>query len=295
MTQKIYGVNFATNTEILKQVINNPIIRMKNLSIMAVLCLLAFVSCKKTLDNPQDKPLAMLRDTTLSVCNYNAADLLANLHLTNARRKPTPTPTPTPTTPTPVPTGSGYSCILIDFDGQTVSNSYWNGGAPLQCASSGLSADEMNQVLNEVKVHYAAYKVVVTYDENVYNLANPAMRMRMIVTPTSSWYSSASGVAYTGSFTWGNETPAFVFSDRLYYGAHYIAEIVAHEAGHTLGLRHQSDYNADCSLLNSYKMGVVMGNSLYVSQGEWIYGTTLSCTTYQDDNLVMRNLLGLAF
>lgn len=256
---------------------------------MAVLCLLAFASCKKTLDTPANEPLALLRDTTLSVCTYNAADLLANLNVANARRRPVPTPTPTPT-----PTSSGYSCIFIDFDGQTVRNSYWNGGASLQCAPSGLSADDMNQVLNEVRIHYAAYNVVVTYDENVYNAANPSLRMRMIVTPTSGWYTGVSGIAYTGSITWGSETPAFVFSDRLYNGAHYIAEIVAHEAGHTLGLRHQSEYNADCTLKYTYKMGVVMGNSLYVPQGEWIYGTTQSCTTFQDDNLVLRNMLGAA-
>jgi hypothetical protein len=40
-------------------------------------------------------------------------------------------------------------------------------------------------------------------------------------------------------------------------------------------------------------MGVIMGNSLYVSQGVWTYGTTLSCSIFQDDNQVLTNALGL--
>jgi hypothetical protein len=150
----------------------------------------------------------------------------------------------------------------------------------------------MTEVLNEVRALYAAYNIYITYDEAVYNAANPLKRTRVIVTPTSSWYTGASGVAYTGSFTWGDGTPAFVFSDRLYYASHYISEIVAHEAGHTLGLRHQTEYDANCVRVSSYKAGAVMGNSLSYPQGSWIYGTTLSCTTYQDDNAMLSSILG---
>jgi hypothetical protein len=146
--------------------------------------------------------------------------------------------------------------------------------------------------MNEVSALYASYNIYITYYENVYNAANPLKRTRVVVTPTSSWYAgSVSGVAYS-SFTWGDGTPAFVFSDRLYYTSHYVAEIVAHESGHTLGLRHQTSYDASCNLVSSYRNGAIMGNSLNSAQGAWIYGTTVSCTTYQDDNTVLSNLLG---
>jgi hypothetical protein len=269
---------------------------MKNIAFAAGLCLLVFASCKKTSDT--DETLAISKEKTLSVCTYDPDLLLANLK----RRKPTPTtdPTTTPTTdptPTPTPTaptGTGYSCILIDFDGQTVSNAYWNNGATFNCAASGLSSAQISEVITEVNALYAGYNVVITYDENVYNAANPMKRTRVIVTPTSSWYpAGSSGVAYIGSITWGDQTPAFVFSDRLYYTSHYVAEIVAHEAGHTIGLRHQSEYDASCNLVSTYKNGAVMGNSLNSTLGQWIYGTTSSCTTFQDDNSVLSGLLGV--
>lgn len=282
---------------------------MKNFLFAAGLCLLVLASCQKT---AVTEDTAIPKDLTASVCSYDPDLLLANLRKRkpNSPTSPTPTdpaptePTPTPTEPTPTepvptqpipttPTGSNYACILIDFDGEVVNSGYWNGGSTINCAASGLSSAAISEVLSEVRAHYAAYNVVVTYDENVYNVANPMKRRRIIVTPTSSWYSAgASGVAFTGSFTWGDQTPAFVFSDRLYYTAHFIAEIVAHEAGHTLGLRHQSSYDANCSLLSSYRSGAVMGNSLNSAQGQWIYGTTTSCYTYQDDNTMLRNVLG---
>lgn len=276
---------------------------MKNISLAAIVCLIAFASCKKTADTEESLD-AQLK--TVSVCTYEPELLAANAK----RRKPTPTPTPTPEpeptptptpepepTPTPVPTtptGTGYSCILIDFDGQYVQNNYWNGGSPIDCAPSGLSSSQMTEVLNEVTALYAAYNVYVTYDENVYNAANPLRRTRVIVTSTSSWYpnTGVSGVAYPNSFTWGDGTPAFVFSNKLYYTSHYVAEIVAHEAGHTLGLSHQTEYDGNCTLVSRYRNGAVMGNSLNSTQGSWIYGTTVSCTTYQDDNGVLSGLLG---
>ena len=282
---------------------------MKNIPFVAGFCLLVFASCQKSTDIENVEDLQKAK--TLSVCNYEPEILMAN----NARKikptqptpptyptpptSPTPTPTPEPTpTPTPIPpapttpTGSGYSCILIDFDGQSVTNSLWNGGATLNCAPSGLSSSQITEVLNEVRALYAAYNVFITYDESVYYAANPLKRTRVVVTPTSGWYSGVSGIAYVTSFTWGDETPAFVFSDRLYFTSHYVAEIVAHEAGHTLGLSHQSEYDGNCTLVSRYRNGAIMGNSLNAPQGQWIYGTTVSCSTFQDDNSVLSNALG---
>ncbi len=272
---------------------------MKNIALTAVVCLIVFASCQKTAD--VDATFAAQTEKTVSVCTYDAENLLAN----SKRRKPnspkptdtttTTTPPPTTTDPTPTsptPTGTNYSCILIDFDGQTVSNTLWNSGATINCAASGLSSSQITEVLNEVRALYGAYNIYVTYDEAVYNAANPLKRTRVIVTPTSAWYGGVSGVAYTGSFTWGDGTPAFVFSDRLYYTSHYVAEIVAHEAGHTLGLRHQTEYDAYCNLVSRYRNGAVMGNSLNSSQGQWIYGTTTGCNIYQDDNAYLSTMLG---
>ena len=262
---------------------------MKNLLIILLLLLAA--CSKPVVIDPVEKP--ELLTCKLDVESISAAKGGIPGAPKDKGPKPQPTPTPDPVpTPTPVPptTGTGYACILVDFDGQDVPEGIW--GAALSCLPSGLTNEQITQVLNEVTALYAPYNVFITYDENVYNAANPYKRTRVIVTPTSSWYpAGVSGVGYLGSFTWGDDTPVFVFSDRLYFLPHMIAEIVAHEAGHTFGLRHQTEYDGNCNLVSRYKNGAVMGNSLNSIQGQWIYGTTYACDAYQDDAAVIRSVL----
>lgn len=269
----------------------------KNLYRAAILCLVVITSCQKSTETiAENTPTTPehLRVTSPTICGYDADALLRNFDVANtssAKGRPKNPPTiPGGGTTTP----GSYSCIYIDFDGQVINSTSWNSGQTLNCAAAELGADQKAQVLTEVAAMYAAYKVTVTDNESVYNNANAARRIRIIVTPTSSWYAGVSGISYVGSFSWGTGVPGFVFSDRLFNGPHYIAEIVSHEAGHTLGLRHQSEYNADCSLKYTYKMGVVMGNSLYVPQGAWINGTTTSCNTFQNDHQMLSAVLGLA-
>lgn len=184
--------------------------------------------------------------------------------------------------------------LYIDFDGQTVTSPHWNGGQTINAAPAALTAEQKEQVVNEVAVLFAPYKVTVTDNESLYNSTQAVKRQRIIVTPTSYWFGGVSGVSYIGQMEWGSSTPAWVFSDKLYNTPHFIADITAHEAGHSMAsLRHQSVYNEDCTLQLTYRMGAIMGNSLYVPQGSWVYGNTYSCTAWQDDHLMLVNKFGL--
>ncbi len=253
--------------------------------------LLSMYSCDSSrTETPITKVPESKIDTTLDICVYDSTLLQENFQRANP---PADFSKGKPVRP-PKPTTSGYSCIYLDFDGEVGKWTNWNGGQTLTCAPATLTADQKLQTVNEVAALYAAYKVVITDDLSVYNGANSSRRIRIIVTPTSAWYGGVSGIAFNGSFSWGTGVPAFVFSDRLYNGPHYIAEIAAHEAGHTLGLRHQSEYNTDCTLKYTYRMGVVMGNSMYVPQGAWVLGTTYSCNVFQDDKQMLTSVLGLA-
>jgi len=240
-----------------------------------LLILIIFQSCQKI----QQRKLEIVDESGLIIENISDAK-------GGVKGKPKPTPQPIPDPVPPPPTGSGYSCIFVDSDGHAATG--W--GEVIECASAGNI--DMAQIMSEVRALYANYNVVITDDEAVYNNANPYKRIRVVVTTTSAWKDPAfSGVAYVGSFTWGDNTPCFVFSDRLYFLPHMIAEIVAHEAGHTLGLYHQTEYDANCNLVSRYKNGAVMGNSLNSVQGQWIYGTTYACDAYQDDAAVIRSVL----
>ncbi|MEO6406796.1 MAG: hypothetical protein ABIY51_11600 [Ferruginibacter sp.] len=207
---------------------------------------------------------------------------------------PTPIPTPDPTpTPTPIPTGT-YSCIYLDFDGEIVNSPYWNNGATIECASSGLSIQNIATVLATVQANFAAYNVVVTDQLSVYNAANPSMRQRVIITPTSYWKPNVGGISFINSISFGDGTPSFVFSDRMYYDSYYVGETATHESGHASGLLHQSVWTSSCTLSNAYAPNVIMGNSLLGTTGYWTTGTSSAgCNSYQDDRAILGANLGL--
>lgn len=197
---------------------------------------------------------------------------------------------------TPQPTSS--SVILLDFDGQYVTNAYWNGGAPISARYSGMTAAEIQATITRVQEDYSPFNVTVTNDESVYNAANPSSRVRVIITESWEWYGQAGGVAYLGSFNWGNETPAWVFSSLLGYSGKNVAEAVSHEAGHTLGLYHQAKYEGGVKT-SDYHSGTgtgdiswapIMGVGYYTNLTIWHNGQN-SNGQYQDDLSIITQKL----
>jgi len=188
---------------------------------------------------------------------------------------------------------SAAPTIFLDFDGQTVSGTSWNISGPIYCGASGLTDAQITEVFNRVAEDYRPFTVNITTDSTKYFSAPANKRMRVIITVTSSWYGSAGGVAFVNSFTWGDNTPCFVFSALLSYNQKNIAEASSHEAGHTLGLRHQSTYNASCVKTSEYNYGVgsgeiswapIMGAGYSKNLTTWYNGpNTISCSTIQND------------
>jgi hypothetical protein len=166
---------------------------------------------------------------------------------------------------------SATATIYLDFDGHTVNTAFWNNGQAIICAAAPLNDAQITEIFNRVSEDYRPFFVNISTD-SVKFLATPlTQRIRVIITPSSSWRTGVGGIAYIGSFIWGDDTPAFVFSDRLGpNNAKFIAECVSHESGHTLGLAHQSSYDNNCNLTETYNTGAgsgetswapVMGNS----------------------------------
>ncbi len=267
--------------------------------ILIPICALVLFSCQKQ-DTPpaETETLQVVRKVEICTVDSNAilADLMASrkpIKWFNQPVPPTPTPTPDPT-PTPTPTTTYNACIYLDFDGEIVNSPYWNNGSTISCLSSGLSADGIAQVLQKVRDNYSLYNVEITDQLSVYNAAPVSKRQHVIVTPTSYWQSGAGGISYIGSILFGDGTPSFVFSDRMYYDPNYIGETASHEAGHGVGLFHQSIWTSSCTLSNSYAPNVIMGNSLLGNSGSWTIGTSSQgCNVYQDDRAMLGSTLGL--
>lgn len=184
--------------------------------------------------------------------------------------------------------------IFLDFDGHTVEGTSWNYMGPIHCGASTLSNTAITTIFNRVAEDYRPFDVNITTDSTIFLAAPLNKRMRVIVTVSSSWYGSAGGVAFNGSFTWGDDTPAFVFSQLLNNNVKNVAEAIAHEAGHTLGLYHQAQYDENtCAKLTDYHRGEgtgqigwapIMGVGYYQNFTLWHNGSnSLGCNSQQND------------
>ena len=186
------------------------------------------------------------------------------------------------------------STIYLDFDGESINSPMWNAGNNFTAAPSGLSASAIQEIYERVAEDFRPFNVNVTTSETVFLAAPVTQRIRVVVTTTSAWFPGVGGVAFLGSFTWGDDTPCFVFSDRLGYFPKYIGECCSHETGHTLGLSHQSKYDAGCNLTATYNEGAglgeaswapIMGNSYYRNMSGWNNGPTPQGCSSNQDNL----------
>jgi hypothetical protein len=187
------------------------------------------------------------------------------------------------------------AAIFLDFDGHTIEGTSWNWNlSAIECQPSGLNANQITEVFNRVAEDFRPFNVNVTTDSTKFLSAPVNRRMRVIVTTTSAWYSnSAGGVAFIGSFTWGDDHPCFIFSALLGYNAKRISEAASHETGHTLGLYHQAQYDAYCNKLTDYHAGQgsgeigwapIMGIGYDHNFTLWSNGpTSLGCTDYQSE------------
>ena len=197
---------------------------------------------------------------------------------------------------------SAAATVFLDFDGQYVDGTSWNWSGPLTLGPANVSTDQITEIFNRVSEDYRPFNVNITTDSTKYWAAPPTQRTRVILTVTSSWYGAAGGVSYVNSFTWGDNTPCFVFTALLNYNTKYIAEATAHEIGHTLGLNHQSSYDASCNKLNEYNSGKgsgeigwapIMGVGYYRNFTLWHNGSNpWGCASYQDDLSIITSNIG---
>jgi hypothetical protein len=183
--------------------------------------------------------------------------------------------------------------IYLDFDGEYVTGTAWNWGGPITAQPAPVTEAGIIEIFNRVAEDYRIFNVNITTDTSVFLSVPFDKRLHVIITPSSTWYGNAGGVAYVSSYTWADGTPVWVFSNKLGNNIKYIAEACAHEAGHALGLQHQSTYNSSCQKTAEYAGGQgsgeigwapIMGVGYYKNLTTWHYGTNSSgCNEMQND------------
>jgi len=255
-----------------------------------LICALTLAACSKNFD----KPAEMLPHDEQESCSFGISEFnLTKRPALNdevAKGKPGSS------------TAAFPNVILLDFNGHLVSGTMWNVNGDFNCAPANLTATEIDNILQRVSADFTPFNITVTTDENIYNNANVYKRMRVVVTESWEWFGQAGGTAYLNSFTWGNNTPCFVFSSLLAYSTKKIAEACSHEAGHTLGLRHQSTYDANGVKISDYNWGQgsgqigwapIMGAAYNQNLSLWHYGpNSISATTMQNDLAIISNVVG---
>jgi hypothetical protein len=197
---------------------------------------------------------------------------------------------------------SAAATVFLDFDGQYVDGTSWNWSGPLTLGPANVSTAQITEIFNRISEDYRPFNVNITTDSAKYWAAPPTQRTRVILTITSDWYGAAGGVSYVNSFTWGDNTPCFVFTALLGYRTKYIAEAASHEIGHTLGLNHQSSYDTNCNKLDEYNSGKgtgeiawapIMGVGYYRNFTLWHNGSNpWGCSSYQDDLSIITSKIG---
>lgn len=205
---------------------------------------------------------------------------------------------------------SAAASLYLDFDGHFEAQwgSYRNitipafdqDGDPTTFSDGELATIEA--IWKSVAEDYAPFNINVTTVEPP-SFAD-GVAMRIAIGGDGAWIGSYGGVSYVDSFTNSITNTAFVFPKNLDNGYwQFVAEASSHEAGHSFGLQHQSQYNAQGQKVAEYYSGPgdgrspIMGLSYNAVRGLWWYGTSsISATSYQDDMaLIARPANGFGY
>lgn len=193
--------------------------------------------------------------------------------------------------------------VFLDFDGEQISASPWNWDGEIHAAPCPASPSVIAEIIARVKIDFSIFNLQITTDSTAYFAAPAEKRLRIIVTPTHDWYGQSGGASFIGSFTWGDDTPAWVFSTVLGNNPKYIAEAISHEIGHSLGLQHHSAYDENCNRTYEYHPGVgddltgwapIMGEGYSRNMTTWARAPNPeACNLIQDDIAIIAMILEL--
>ena len=174
----------------------------------------------------------------------------------------------------------GATAVLyIDYRGGYTAT--WGG---ITYEKPSVSNAQIKDVWKRVCEDYMPFTINVTTDIKVYEAAPENSRQRVVVTPTTTAAPGAGGVAYVGSWNWTGDTPCWSF----YSTGKDAAEVIAHEAGHTLSLSHDGRTTPSEGYFGGQGSGAtgwapIMGVGYYQPVAQWSKGEYAYANNTEDD------------
>lgn len=147
-----------------------------------------------------------------------------------------------------------------------------------------VSNAQIKDVWKRVAEDYMAFNINVTTDIKVYEAAPQTSRQRVVVTPTTTAAPGAGGVAYMNSWNVSGDTPCWSF----YSTGKAAAEVISHEAGHTLTLGHDgrttpSEGYYGGQGTDPVGWAPIMGVGYYKAVTQWSKGEYANANNTEDD------------
>ncbi len=200
--------------------------------------------------------------------------------------------------------------IYLDFNGHTTSGTLWKSGATFTSPpydtdgnSASFSTAELaniQEIWKRVSEDYSPWDVDVTTEEppleslRKTSSTDTAFGIRMVIGGSSyDWFgASAGGVAYVGSFSSSSDNPAFVFPAQLGNGwPKYVAEAVSHEAGHTVGLKHDGVSGGTEYYAGQNDWAPIMGVGYYANITQFSKGEYSGANNTEDDTTIINSYI----
>ncbi len=199
--------------------------------------------------------------------------------------------------------------IYLDVDGHTTTDDYWNTETLIPsivsaayvnpATASPAQRDAIYEIWQRVSEDYLPFDVnVTTRNPGVDGLrktsgADQNYGQRIVITPSSDWVNDRTlGIALLDVFDESFDHSAFVFTSGL--SARVIAEAVSHEAGHTLGLRHDGTTTGAEYYDGHGDWASIMGRSIASSAliTQWSRGEYADANNREDDIADIASLTG---